>query len=310
MRLRNPPAAGVQLEIEIDDAEVAAPESGHDRGLAVERSALSVGAGHADKVLAGKQQMLVTEEEGVDAVEAGKVLPGILLARRGREPRKAGMAQRDDEIDAALKSADLSPRRLDDIDGRQASADMRLVPLRDLRRRDADHADLEPSRRPELVGEVAFDDDRRREPGRAVEFEDIAADDGKARLRIGALERLEAIVELMVAKRGDRVVEPVHGGDHRMDRARVPDDRGGGEVAKGRALENVAVVEQQAVGAFASRPGDQRGGAREADRVIRPITIIVVRIEIGVQVGQADEAQAQPGRGACERGFHVVLAAL
>ena len=40
---------------------------------------------------------------------------------------------------------------------------------------------------PELVGEVALDDDRGREPGRAVASKDIAADDRKARLRIGAL---------------------------------------------------------------------------------------------------------------------------
>ena len=219
------------------------------------------------------------------------------------------MAQCDDEIDAALKSANFRPRRLDDIDSPQASADMGLVPLRDLRRGDADHADLEPACCPGLVDEVALDDDRRREPGRAVGSQDIAADDGKARLRIRALERLEAIVELMVAERGDCVVEPVHGGDHGMDRACVPDDRRGGEVAERRALENVAVVEQEAVGAFASRLSDQRGGAREADRVVRTITIIIVRIEIGVQIGQADEAQAQPGLGACERGFHVVLAA-
>jgi len=94
-----------------------------------------------------------------------------------------------------------------------------------------------------------------------------------------------------------------------MDRPRVPDDRRGGEVAERRALENVAVVEKEAVGAFASRLSDQRGGASEADRVVRTITIIFVRIEIGVQIGQADEALAQPGLGACERGFHVVLAA-
>ena len=94
-----------------------------------------------------------------------------------------------------------------------------------------------------------------------------------------------------------------------MDRARVPDDRRGGEVAERRALENVAVVEQEAVGAFAPRLSDQRGGAREADRIVRTIAIIVVRIEIGVQIGQADETQLEPGPGACERGFHVVLAA-
>jgi hypothetical protein len=80
----------------------------------VEHSALGVGAGHADKVLAGKQQVLVAEEHRVDAVKPGEVLSGVLLPQRGSEPGNAGMAQCDDEIDAALKSADFRPRRLDD----------------------------------------------------------------------------------------------------------------------------------------------------------------------------------------------------
>ena len=262
----------------------------------MERSPLGVGAGHADKVLARKQHVLVAEEHGVDAVKPGEVLPGVLLPRRGSEPGNAGMAQRDDDIGAIPQSANLRARRRDDIDSRQASADVGLVPLRDLRRRDADHADLQPARCSALVDEVALDDDRRREPGRAVGSPDIAADDRKARLRIGALEGLEAIVELMVAKRGDVIVKPVHGGDHGMDRARVSHDRRRGEVAERGALENVAVVEQETVGAFAPRLRDQRGGARKADRVIRTITIIVVRIEIGVQIGQADETQPQLDR--------------
>ena len=109
-------------------------KSGHDRGPAVEHSALGVGAGQAGKVLAGKQQMLMAEEYRVDAVKPGEVLPGVLLPQRGSEPGNAGMAYCDDEIDAALESVNLRPRRLDDIDSPQASADMGLVPLRDLRR--------------------------------------------------------------------------------------------------------------------------------------------------------------------------------
>ena len=102
----------------------------------------------------------------------------------------------------------------------------------------------------------------------------------------------------MVPERGGRIVEPVHRGDHGMDRVRVSDDRLGGEVAERRALENVAVVEQQAVGTFVARLSDQRRRTREADRIIGTIPIIVVRIEIGVEIGEAKQAQAKSGFGA------------
>ena len=95
---------------------------------------------------------------------------------------------------------------------------MGLVPLGDLRRRDADHADFEPLRRSGLVDERALDHDRRRKPGRAVAFADIAADDRKARLRVSALESVEAVVEIVVAERRGGVVKRVHRGDDGMDR--------------------------------------------------------------------------------------------
>ena len=120
-----------------------------------------------------------------------------------------------------LSLAKLRAHGFDDVDGGQAPADMCLVPLGDLRRRDADHAHFEPPRRSGLVDKRALDHDRRRKPGRAIAFADVAADDRKARLRISALERLEAVVEIVVPKRRDRVVKRIHGGDDRMDRARV-----------------------------------------------------------------------------------------
>jgi hypothetical protein len=52
----------------------------------------------------------------------------------------------------------------------------------------------------------------------------------------------------MVAKHCGCVVERVHRRDDRMDRLWVFDDGVGSEVAERRALEDVAVVEQQAVG--------------------------------------------------------------
>ena len=100
----------------------------------------------------------------------------------------------------------------------------------------------------ELVDQDALDHCRGRKPGRAVASPNIAANHRKAGLRVGALERLEAIIELMVAQRRGRIAERIHGRDDRMDSLRVVHDRRSGEVPERCALENVAVVEQQAVG--------------------------------------------------------------
>jgi hypothetical protein len=94
---------------------------------------------------------------------------------------------------------------------------MGFVPLGDLRGRDADHAHLELACSPGLIDKRAFDHDRRRKPGRAIAFAHIAADDGKARLRISALERLEAIIEIVVPESRDGVVKCVHRGNDRVD---------------------------------------------------------------------------------------------
>ena len=154
------------------------------------------------------------------------------------------MTEHDDEIDAAPKFAELRARRFDDVDRGQAPANMSLVPLGDLRRRNAEHAHFERLRRSGLIDERALDHDRGRKPGRAVAFADIAADDGKAGLGISALEDLEAVVEIVVAERRDRIVERVHGGDDGVDRLRIRCCRFGRQVAERRALKNVAVVEQ------------------------------------------------------------------
>ena len=160
------------------------------------------------------------------------------------------MTERDHQIDTAPEFAELRAHRFDDVDRGQASAEMGLVPLGDLRRRNADHPDLEPPRRSGLVDERALDHDRRRKPGRAIAFADVAADDRKARLRVCALERLEAVIEIVVAERRDVIIKRVHGGDDGVDRAWVGEYRFSREVAERRALKNVAVVEQQAVGSL------------------------------------------------------------
>ena len=124
---------------------------------------------------------------------------------------------------------------------------------------------------------------------------------------ISALEDLEAVVEIVVAQRRGRIVKRVHGGDDWMDRLRVRRCRFGRQIAERRALKNVAVVEQQAIGRLSARLSDQSRGAREADGIVRTIAIIVVRVEIGVQVVEAEKAQAKPRPALASGGFRSSL---
>jgi hypothetical protein len=205
------------------------------------------------------------------------------------------VTEHDDQIDAALEFAKFRARRFDDVENSQPSANMGLVPLGDLGRRDPDHAHFEPLRRSGLVEEGALDHDGRRKEGRAAAFAHIAADDRKSGLLVSAPERLEAIVEIVVPERRGVIVQRIHGGYDGVNRLRVCNDRLGREIAERRPLKTVAVVEQKAALRLSAGLSDQRRGAREADRIVRAIAIIVVRIEVGVEVGEPEKAQAKPG---------------
>ena len=305
----HPPAVRIPLELQIDDAEVAAAKARHDRRLAMNCSARGVDAGPPGKIIAGKQQVLVAEKQGVDAIDLGEVLACVLLAAHRRQARNAGVAQRDNEIGAAPEFAQLRAR---------AASTMSTVVKRP-RTWVSSHCaicggatpitpTLSPCGAPASstnLRSITTDGGNQGEPSlRRI----LPQTTGKPRPGVSALEDLEAVVELMVAKHRGRIVERVHRRDDRMDRLRVFGDRVGGEVAERRALENVAVVEQQAVGRFLASLSDQGRGPGKPDRIVRAVAVIVVRIEIGVQIGQAEQAQAQAGRRACQRGSHVVLA--
>ena len=127
------------------------------------------------------------------------------------------MTEYDDQIDAGPKFIKLRAHGLDDVDREQAPAHMGFVPLCDLRRRDADHSYFEPAGGSGFVDKRAFDHDRRRKPRRAIAFAHVAADDGKACLRINALERLEAVIEIVVPESRDGIVKCVYRGDDGVD---------------------------------------------------------------------------------------------
>ncbi len=109
-------------------------------------------------------------------------------------------------------------------------------------------------------------------------------------------------------KRRGRIVQRVHDDNHGMTSGPILSHVFGREIAERRALENVAVVEQQAIQAFPTRLSDQRGRLCQPERFVGTITKIVVRIEAGVQIRDTDEAQVAARRGACNTNIHIVLA--
>ena len=71
--------AYVHFEPKVEDSEMAAPEPRHDSRLAMDPSALRIDTRQTDKILPRKQQVLMAQEQRVNAVEFGEVLARVLL---------------------------------------------------------------------------------------------------------------------------------------------------------------------------------------------------------------------------------------
>jgi hypothetical protein len=66
-------------------------------------------------------------------------------------------------------------------------------------------------------------------------------------------------------------------------------------IGQGRALDGVAVVEQQGVGVLFARIGDQRGRAVHAVAFVLGQLVVVVAQHVGMQVGGAEDGHVQRG---------------
>ena len=188
---------------------MAAPEAGHDGGLAVQRAGLHVDAGNVVEFLAAREgEMLVAGEDHVDAVDLGEMQRRVLLAALALAAGDAGMAERHDDVGAGLlEVGHMLVRRIDDVDGGGLAVEMRLVPLHDLRRHEADHADLDLLLGAGLVDELAVEHEPRLLQGLAVRLDDVGADEREFRRAERVLQEVEAVIELVIAERAAIVVE-------------------------------------------------------------------------------------------------------
>ena len=119
--------------------------------------------------------------------------------------RNAGVAEGEDEIDAcARKSGKCAARGLDDVDRRHAALQVALVPLRDLRRGEADDADPQAPPAPSSSRKMAQNDPGL-EIGPPVRLQQIAAQRGKVGSCERGVEKIQSIVELVIADRAGGV---------------------------------------------------------------------------------------------------------
>ena len=195
-----------------------------------------------------------------------------------------------------------------------------LVPLQDRRRRKADDAHLQRHRQLAAVRGVGLDGlahhrprlEQRLAVARAGhvgqhqrEVRPGAALGGAAvdvHRRAGDLrQERQAVVELVIAGGGAVVADAVHGAidrqlllaAHRLGQRLV--------VGQHRALDGVAIVEQEGVGKLPARLADQRHGALVAQRRVGFELVVVVAEDVGVQVGGFQDRHVGP-RAVGQRG--------
>ena len=161
------------------------------------------------------------------------------------------MHQRHDEVHAhGAHGGDVTARRLDDVDDEHLALEVGAVPLHDLGRHEADHADPEPLGGPGLVDELAIEDDegldqRRRRRAIRSGHEHVRRHNGEARSGERGAEEGEAVIELVVAQTGRGIAELIHRPVHRVNLSGLEWLLDGHVVAQRIALDRVTGIEEQ-----------------------------------------------------------------
>jgi len=90
----------------------------------------------------------------------------------------------------------------------------------------------------------------------------------------------------VVAQRGPVEIQRIHRPDDRVRIAFVQPPLIGVEIAHRIALEEIAIVKQQRVRNLGSSLFDQRCCFRQTDRVVGPVSVIIVGMNVNVHIGR------------------------
>ena len=281
---------------------MAAPETRHHCWDTCKRAPFRVDPLTVGIVGARKHAVRMSGENGVDARNLRKMQRGILFESSRGTARNAGMAERNHKITLRAQGRDHATGDGQDIVAGDPAFEMRLVPGHDLGRCEANHADAQFMGCAIFVTQRAFQNAEGRQKHLPAHARDIRANEGKVRPLQCGFQKGKAIVEFVVADGCRVVTKQVHGAKHRvnsgLDDFRMFRD----EIAERIALDDIAVVEEQAVGCLASCRLDQRGEPVKANRgIVLLLEVIPVRRE-HVQIGGFKQAQMNARRGTCRCG--------
>jgi hypothetical protein len=228
------------LKLKVDDTQMRAAKARHDGGLSGQPARIGIHLGQAREFGRGKDRMRMPCDDGVDPGQMGdRHRRGF--ARTGVPAcRDAGMRQRDHHLGPRL-AQDGHPGTggLGHVAGDKAAFQMVARPVDRLGRGKADQPDADPMGGAAVVGHLPVDQGDRGpvgqilpRPGTALPHQ-IGAEHRKGRIGQRPLQKIEAIVEFVIAQRRRVIAQTVHRGDGRVDPAAGADGRTGAAVAKG-----------------------------------------------------------------------------
>ncbi len=217
------------------------------------------------------------------------------------------MGKGDDDIGAFfLHGGNPGLGRLDDVACLGLALEVLGIPHHDLRRHEADDADLDRAGDAPAVADLLFKNDIRLEEQlvllgvrRQLTLGEVGADEGETGAGQRVRHIVEAVIEFVVAERAAIITQHVHGIDHGMLVAGLHAALIGDVVAERIALQEVAIIHQHRVSGLGADGTDDRGSARQTHRVVRLVGVIIIGKDVDVDISRFHDAQMRLiGRGA------------
>ena len=242
--------------------------------------------------------MRMAKDDRVDTRHLGQAGDGVFGEEDGGAKLKTRVGHHHHHVGAfSAHARHQSPCGFRDVACGHLAQQMQAVPLHDLRRHEADHADFEGMHLTGFVGEAAVQQHIGRKGGlalvRAAVFNHVGADVGKGRAGQRLAQKGQAVVELVVAHVGGVIAQRVHHFESRMNLAFLQGLDAGDVVAQGVALQQVAGVEEQVVGYLRAGGLDQGRGARQPVLGHRLVLVVVIGHQVHVHVGGAQNTQLE-----------------
>ena len=287
------------VERQVDDTKMVAPAPGHHGGDAIDGATRNINLRISGKRRAGEFGMGMAKKNGINADNLCQPRHRVFAKLPDFPLFKSGMRDHDDQLRTFRPHLrHVFPGHLDHIAHHHTAFQIGLVPLHDLRRHQADHPDFQCVKLTLRVPELPLKQHIRRKSvfsTGAVFFAVVHIDVGVDIRKIGALDcaaqERQAEVELVVAQIGGVIAQLVHHFVGRMHLSVLQRPDLGHYITQWIALQQVAVVEQQAVEHLGTRSLDQRDRPGQAVLVGCLVLVVVVTEQIHVYIGGLHDAQ-------------------